>query len=72
MLAPICCRHWGVFPVAYQTARYLLTLAVSRIEDAVKIERVQDFFMQPYSVAFTVASGAEIAEAQQQFLRQGA
>ncbi len=70
ILAPICCQHWGVFPVTYQTARYLLTLAVSRIEDAVKIERIQDFFMQPYAVAFTVASGAEIAEAQHQFLRQ--
>lgn len=68
VLSPACCNHWGVFPVSYNSSRYLLTLAVSRLEDAVRIERIQEFFMQPYSVAFTVASGMEIAAAQKKFL----
>lgn len=56
-------RAWKVFPWAYDQYENVLTVAVHDPEQIPLLERVSRFFMQPYTMAFTIASQAEIEEA---------
>lgn len=55
-------RDWEALPVAYDPDENLLTLAVHDPEQIIKLDRIHRFFMQPYSVAYTIASQAEMDE----------
>jgi CheY-like chemotaxis protein len=53
-------QDWEALPVAYDPDEDLLTLAVHDPEQIIKLDRVHRFFMQPYSVAYTITSQAEM------------
>jgi hypothetical protein len=60
LVSETCARHWHACPVRYDSDGGLLTLAVSNLAQAETIERIHRFFMSPFDVAFTMATGAEI------------
>lgn len=63
VLSPKCARGWGVFPVAYDTERRKLTVAVSDPGQTARLERLRKFFMQQHTLMFQIAPSAEIEEA---------
>lgn len=58
-----CAGSWKVFPWGYDPHGNVLTVAVHEPEQMSALERISSFFMQPYTLAFSVASQAEIEEA---------
>lgn len=64
-----CASHWGAFPLSYDSAGQVLTLAVS---DPARIPQIQAVFrvlMQPHNFAFTAASEGEIQAALMEYFR---
>ncbi|MEI6219349.1 MAG: hypothetical protein WCP86_10650, partial [bacterium] len=60
LLSAECVVEWGILPWAYDPYENLLTVAVHDPEQIEIMERITRFFMQPYTLAFTIASQAEI------------
>lgn len=58
-----CARKWKAFPVSYDPRTSLLTVAVSSIEQAERLEKIYSLLMEPYDIAFTVAPVTEIENA---------
>jgi DNA-binding response OmpR family regulator len=59
-LSQVCCEHWGVVPVAFDSSGSILTVAVASPERARSMQRVSELLMRPYDLAFTIASQTEI------------
>jgi len=63
LLSVECALLWHIFPYAYDPAESLLTVAISDPGKIRGLEKIILFFMQPYTLVFSVASQAEIDEA---------
>lgn len=63
LLSPRCAYKWKVFPHAYQPQIGLLTMAIHDPDQLGTMEAIHQFFMQPFRLAFTIASPSEIEKA---------
>ncbi|MEI6970218.1 MAG: response regulator [bacterium] len=63
LLSADCAGAWKIFPCAYDQYENVLTVAIHDPEQIALLEQVSRFYMQPYTMAFTIASLAEIEEA---------
>ncbi len=62
-LSARCARAWKVYPVDCNPQSGIITIAVSDLEQALKVERIYDFLLDEYDLAFEVASEPEIEKA---------
>ena len=60
MVGPKWALRWGLCPLSYDPASQLLTVAVSTPDLVPRVHHLCNFFMEPYTLAFTIASEAEI------------
>lgn len=63
LLSAECSGAWKIFPWGYDQYENVLTVAVHDPEQIPALERISRFYMQPYTMAFSIASQAEIEEA---------
>ena len=71
VLSTACARRWHAYPIRYDPYNSLLTLAVSDMEQAERIERIHRFFMSSFDLAFTIATVAEISESIERLFGRG-
>lgn len=58
-----CAAIWKTYPWLFDSENNLLTVAIHDVGQIEMLEKLSRFFMQPYSLAFSIASEAEIEEA---------
>ena len=60
MMSSTCAEHWQVLPLNFSAENNLLTIAIHDPDQIPQLEAVNRFLMQSHSIAFTIASLAEI------------
>ena len=63
ILSAQCMTRWKVFPADYDTDQHVLTLAVYNPDQIPQMEHIFQLLMQPYTLAFVIASEIEIEKA---------
>lgn len=59
--------RWTMFPVSYDPGPQILTVAISSPDLVPRVHQLYHFFMEPCTLAFTIASKAEIRKALEQY-----
>ena len=63
LFSPDCVRAWQMFPLAFDASTHALTIAVHDPDQIPRLERLNEFLMQPHRLAFTIAAESEIERA---------
>jgi CheY-like chemotaxis protein len=63
MISTQAMKHWKIFPADYDTDQHVLTFAVHDPAQIQRIEHIFELLIQPYTLAFVIASDSEIDKA---------